>query len=138
MGKGTPTKLDYFDDKNPKKLYIGPRHSTVITEDGSLYTFGAGSWGVLGHGDETSVNHTDPKKVAYFEKRGIKVKDAKAGRYHTVVLSDAGEVYTFGYGGKEGYFSWMVAQEVGALGHGDKKPYFIPKKVAFFDELEDL
>lgn len=30
----------------------------------------------------------------------------------------------------------MFAQEVGALGHGDKKPYFIPKKVAFFDTVE--
>lgn len=43
-------------------------------------------------------------------------------------------MYTFGYGGKVGYFSWMFAQQVGALGHGDRKPFFIPRKVRFFEE----
>lgn len=108
----------------------------MITEDGSLYTFGSGNWGVLGHGDEKSVSHKEPKKVDFFDKRDIKIKDSKAGRYHTLVLTEDGEVYTWGYGGKEGYFSWMVAQEVGALGHGDKKPFFIPRKVKFFDSID--
>jgi len=136
IGSGVPTKLDFFDDKNPKKLYIGPRHSSVITEDGSLYTFGAGAWGVLGHGDEKTLNPFNPQKVKYFEEQGIKIKDCKIGEYHTVALSEDGDVYTWGYGGKKGYFSWMVSQEVGALGHGDRNPFFIPKKVAFFDTLE--
>lgn len=52
---GVPTRLHFFDDKEPKKLYVGPRHSSVITEKGELYTFGAGSWGVLGHGNEKSL-----------------------------------------------------------------------------------
>lgn len=108
----------------------------MITDDGSLYTFGSGNWGVLGHGDETSVSHKEPKKVEFFANRGIKVIDSKVGRYHTLVLTEDNDVYTWGYGGKEGYFSWMVAQEVGALGHGDKKPFFIPRKVKFFDDIE--
>ena len=28
----------------------------------------------------------------------------------------------------------MYTQEVGALGHGDKKPYFLPKRVEYFDK----
>jgi alpha-tubulin suppressor-like RCC1 family protein len=134
--RGNPTKIDFFDDKNPRKLYNGPRHSTVVTDDGDLYTFGQGTWGALGHGNEEKVDYTAPKKVDYFERKGKKVQEAVAGRYHTLVLTEDHEVYTFGYGGKEGYFSWLVAQEVGALGHGDRKPYFIPKKVKFFDNIE--
>ena len=118
------------------KLFIGPRHTSVITKDGSLYTFGAGSWGVLGHGNEKTVNPQAPKKVEFFERKGIKIKDCKLGEYHSIALSEDGDVYTWGYGGKEGYFSWMFSQEVGALGHGNRKPFFIPKKVDFFTELE--
>jgi alpha-tubulin suppressor-like RCC1 family protein len=108
----------------------------VITDDGSLYTFGAGTWGVLGHGDEQKIDYSTPKRVEYFVNKGKKIQEAKAGKYHTVALTEDGEVYTFGYGGKVGYFSWLVAQEVGALGHGDRKPYFIPKKVEFFNKIE--
>lgn len=132
---GAPTKIDFFDDKDPIKLYIGQRHSAVVTKDGSLYTFGAGSWGVLGHGNEKTLSPLTPQKVGYFAERGIKIVDCKVGEYHTVALTDKGEVYSWGYGGKKGYFSWMVSQEVGALGHGDRKPYFLPKKVEFFDTI---
>lgn len=31
-------------------------------------------------------------------------------------------------------FNWMYTQEVGALGHGDKKHAFAPKKVEYFDK----
>jgi len=133
---GVPTKLDFFDDLNPKKLYIGSRHTSVITKNGDLYTFGTGSWGVLGHGNEKSFTPDNPQKVDYFTNKNIQVKDCKLGEYHSVVLTKNGEVYTWGYGGKEGYFSWLVSQEVGALGHGNRKPYFIPKKVQFFDDIE--
>lgn len=74
---GIPARVDFFDDKDPKRLFIGPRHSAVITGDGSLYTFGAGAWGVLGHGSETGLNPTAPQKVEYFAERGIKIKECK-------------------------------------------------------------
>lgn len=56
------------------------------------------------------------------------------GEYHTAALCDDGSVYTWGYAGKVGMFSWMYTQEVGALGHGDKKHHFTPKKVEFFEK----
>ena len=96
--------------------------------------FGGGNWGVLGQGTEEDVRHTKPVQVTKFEKLGLKVVDVVLGECHTMALTDDGNLWTWGYGGKEGYFSWMVTQEVGALGHGDKKPHFVPTKVKFFEE----
>ncbi len=56
------------------------------------------------------------------------------GEYHSVVLTEDGNVYTWGYAGKTGMFNWMYTQEVGALGHGDKKHTFTPKKVEYFEK----
>ena len=50
--------------------------------------------------------------------------DVALGEYHTAALTNDGSVYTWGYGGKTGFFNWMYTQEVGALGHGDKKHHF--------------
>jgi alpha-tubulin suppressor-like RCC1 family protein len=128
-----PRKMDFFDDKNPKDLYMGPRHSGVVTESGDLYTFGTGNWGVLGHGNENNVPHTQPRLVEYFYKNNIKVKKVCMGDFHTMALAEDGSVYTWGFGGKKGYLNTFFA-EAGALGHGDKMDTFIPKKVRFFEK----
>ena len=38
-----------------------------------------------------------------------KVVDVAMGEYHTLALTEDGNVYTWGYGGKAGYFNWMYA-----------------------------
>eukprot|EP00351_Strombidinopsis_sp_SopsisLIS2011_P002379 CAMPEP_0116880002 /NCGR_PEP_ID=MMETSP0463-20121206/11855_1 /TAXON_ID=181622 /ORGANISM="Strombidinopsis sp, Strain SopsisLIS2011" /LENGTH=71 /DNA_ID=CAMNT_0004529993 /DNA_START=221 /DNA_END=435 /DNA_ORIENTATION=+ len=63
--------------------------------------------GTLGHGSEDDVHFGSPKKVEYFDKRGVKVQDIQLGEYHSMALSEDGNVYTWGYGGKKGYFNWM-------------------------------
>lgn len=129
-----PKRIESFDDLNVKKLVVGNRHSAVISEDGMLYTFGSGNWGVLGHGTEKDVSFQTPKHVEALAKANVKVKDFAAGEYHSIALGEDGSVWTWGYGGKKGMFSWMFTQEVGALGHGDIAPYFMPKRVSFFAE----
>lgn len=132
MPKGTPKRITEFDDMNVQKLRVGLRHSAVISEEGQLYTFGQGNWGVLGHGNENNVNFTKPKLVEGLEK--YRVVDVAMGEYHTIALTDDGTVWTWGYGGKKGFFNWMYTQEIGALGHGSVDPTFVPKKVSFFQE----
>lgn len=58
----------------------------------------------------------------------------RLGEYHSLALTQDGDIYTWGYGGRKGMFNWMYSQEIGALGHGDKEPVFVPKKVQFFKE----
>jgi alpha-tubulin suppressor-like RCC1 family protein len=132
--KGVPTKIEAFDHLNPKTLRIGMRHSAVISDDGKLFMFGSGNWGVLGQGNEQDYNFNNPVQVSFFEKQGLKVKDVSLGEYHTMALTDDGSVWTWGYAGKKGFFNWMYSQEIGALGHGDKEPRFTPTRVAFFNE----
>ena len=127
---GVPKKIEEYDDLNVKKLKIGLRHSAVITEDGQLYTYGNGNWGVLGHGNEKNIRVNEPKRVEALEHK--QVVDVAIGQYFTIALTSDGNVYTWGYGGKKGYFNWMYAQEVGALGHGTIESNFKPKKVSFF------
>ena len=87
---------------------------------------------MLGHGNEDNVNFKKPKMVKGLEKH--KVVDVAMGEYHTLAMTEDGNVYTWGYGDKAGYFNWMYAQEIGALGHGDIHHTFVPKKVQFFPE----
>jgi alpha-tubulin suppressor-like RCC1 family protein len=80
---------------------------TFYLEDGNLFTFGSGNWGVLGHGNETDVRFDNPKQVEYFAKKGLKILDVALGEYHTIALASDGCVYTWGYAGKTGLFNWM-------------------------------
>lgn len=82
---------------------MGPRHSGVVTENGDLFTFGSGNWGVLGHGDESSVKIHEPKLVEYFKNNNKKIKKVCMGDFHTIALTEEGEVYTWGFGGKPGF-----------------------------------
>jgi alpha-tubulin suppressor-like RCC1 family protein len=56
MPKGAPKRIEAFDNLDVKTIRMGLRHSAVITSDGSLYTFGNGNWGVLGHGSESFIS----------------------------------------------------------------------------------
>jgi len=85
---------------------MGPRHSGVVTEKGELYTFNTVNW-VLGQGNEYNVNLNQPKLVEYFAKNNIKVKKVCMGDFHTKALSEDGSVYTWGYGGKQGFMNLL-------------------------------
>ena len=107
--RGVPGRIKAFDDLNVQTLRIGVRHSAVISDDGMLYTFGYGNWGVLGHGNEKDIKFDMPKMVKKFEQLGLRVVDVALGDYHTVALTEDGNVWTWGYAGKPGMFSWMYS-----------------------------
>lgn len=127
----TPKKIEYFEGKNPINCYCGPRHTGVITKDGDLYTFGTGKWGVLGHGDETSVNFDKPKLVEYFKNNNIKIKKICLGDFHSLALTTDGDLYSWGFEGDKGILGFF-RRDPGALGHDTWKSCNLPKRINYF------
>lgn len=77
-----------------EKAYIiscGFEHCIVLMSSGSVYTWGYGGSGCLGHGDYESLEY--PKRV---EIEGVKY--AQAGGYHNAVIDKQNQVYTWGRG----------------------------------------
>jgi len=82
----------------------GGSHTLAITEQGSMWSWGAGDFGQLGLGDELLLDRYTPVEVPTPD--GLRWVSIAAGSVHSVALSATGGVYTCGDG------------EGGRLGHG--------------------
>jgi len=82
--------------KNEKvvKVACGSAHAMCITEDGKLFTWGNSHFSQLGHGD--FFNENTPRQVTLEILKGRKIIDIGGGLYHTVVLTDRNEVFSWG------------------------------------------
>ncbi|KAL1506224.1 hypothetical protein ABEB36_005622 [Hypothenemus hampei] len=99
-----------FLGKTVKYINAGYRHSAAITDDGSLWTWGEGDHGRLGHGDY-AARHV-PTIVADLKDVG----QVACGSSHTLAISRDGKtVWSFGSG------------ENGKLGHGEIAKVCRPK-----------
>ncbi|CAK7336529.1 unnamed protein product [Dovyalis caffra] len=104
----------------------GPWHTAVVTSAGQLFTFGDGTFGVLGHGDRRSV--ATPREVESL--KGLRTMRVACGVWHTAAVVEimvgsssssncsSGKLFTWGDGDK------------GCLGHGDKEARLVPTCVA--------
>ena len=115
--RATPTLVArvLFDGEAVLMVACGQDHTAVVTEGGGVYTFGKGGQGRLGHGNEE--NQLAPRRVpaaAFNGERGVMVA---VGYAHTVALSEAGHVFTWG---------WGVS---GQLGHNDTEDQWAPRQV---------
>ncbi|XP_011090167.1 uncharacterized protein LOC105170925 [Sesamum indicum] len=107
-------------------IACGPWHTAVVTSAGQLFTFGDGTFGVLGHGDRESVSK--PREVESL--KGLRTVRAACGVWHTAAVIEvmvgsssssncsSGKLFTWGDGDK------------GRLGHGDKESKLVPTCVA--------
>jgi alpha-tubulin suppressor-like RCC1 family protein len=91
----------------------GGAHSLVLTEAGTVLSFGHGVDGCLGHGDDE--DQRTPKVIEAL--RGERVVAVAAGGNHSLVLTEAGAVLSFGHGRR------------GRLGHGDEEDQHRPKLI---------
>ncbi|KAF8049598.1 hypothetical protein N665_2171s0003 [Sinapis alba] len=103
----------------------GPWHTALITSTGHLFTFGDGTFGVLGHGDKETVFY--PREVKSLS--GLKTIAVACGVWHAAAVVEvivtqssssisSGKLFTWGDGDK------------GRLGHGDKEPRLKPTCVS--------
>ena len=130
-GDGAFGKLGHGDEQNqllPKKIELlagqraiavsaGEYHSTALTTDGAVWSWGYGGYGQLGHGDEQ--DQLLPKKIeALAGQRVVAVAPGASSQHsHSLALTADGAVWSWGSG------------HAGVLGHGDEQDQLLPKKV---------
>ncbi|KAN0036755.1 hypothetical protein ACTFIV_002064 [Dictyostelium citrinum] len=103
-----------------KQIACGDSHTLAIADQPyGLYSWGVNRWGQLGHGDQ--LNRNQPTLLNHHSGGGgnsISFSMVACGSQHSMIVSNYGELYTFGCG------------TTGRLGHGDEQPKFKPTPVA--------
>jgi alpha-tubulin suppressor-like RCC1 family protein len=94
-----------------------------VTSGKETWSFGRGTFGRLGHGDDEE-NEAVPRLIEALS--GMGVKQVVAGDAHSMVLTSEGLVWTWGYGRK------------GKLGHGNTDNQNVPKRVGGLTNVTDI
>lgn len=111
----------YIQDKeglSALDLVMKDRPTHVIfknTDPTDVYTWGDNTNFTLGHGSQNSKHH--PELVDLFSRSGIYIKQVVLCKFHSVFLSQKGQVYTCGHG------------PGGRLGHADEQTCLVPRLV---------
>ena len=108
-----PKKVEAFAGRCVVAVSAGSLHSLALTADGSVWSWGLGGFGQLGHGD--TQRQPQPKKIEAFAGQSVVAVSAID---HTIALTANGAAWSWGYGAG------------GRLGHGeDQSNQLLPKKV---------
>lgn len=91
-----PRLIEQFQLLNlqPVVVAAGAWHAAVVGQDGRVCTWGWGRYGCLGHGNEEC--ESVPKVVQALND--VKAVHVATGDYTTFVVSEDGDVYSFGCG----------------------------------------
>ncbi|XP_056322199.1 E3 ISG15--protein ligase HERC5.2 [Danio aesculapii] len=90
-----PTVVKSLSGKKTVSISCGGEHTATLSKGGTVFTFGSGGFGQLGHNSFKDEHH--PRLVA--ELWGSKVSQVTCGRHHTLVLvASTNLVYSFGCG----------------------------------------
>ncbi|EFJ08457.1 hypothetical protein SELMODRAFT_185380 [Selaginella moellendorffii] len=104
----------------------GPWHTVLVTSTGQLFSFGDGTFGVLGHGDRKSASM--PREVESL--KGLKTLRAACGPWHTAAVVEVMSRYSNAGSSLSGkLFTWGDGDK-NRLGHGDKEQKLVPTCVA--------
>ena len=119
LGLGDTDNRDTFTVvpglKGVVDIDAGGDHSIAATLEGEVYTWGKG-WG-LGQGGDDDTQRLSPTKVTGGGLDGVVVVQIAAGYTHSMALTAAGDLYTWGRG------------RSGRLGHGDEVNRSVPTVV---------
>ena len=78
-----------------RQLAVGGDHALLLSERGDVFSFGVGSRGQLGHGDIEDRQSREPCLIEALA--GVTVAGIACGKWHSVALSAAGDVYSWGW-----------------------------------------
>ncbi|KAL0129864.1 hypothetical protein PUN28_001850 [Cardiocondyla obscurior] len=106
-----PKRVKFID------LACGFDHTILLAENGDVYSMGMGIRGQLGHNE--LENCDNPRLIEALA--GLKVVQISAGGWHSAVVTDQGDLYTWG---------WNSNGELGIENKG-RKVYAVPALVDF-------
>ena len=124
-GEGDEGQLGHGDEKSsliPKEVRglaghlirsvaTSSYHCIAVTERGEVFSWGLNSHGQCGHGN-SGDNLLLPRRIEALS--GVRVRSSSAGRWHSLVVTEEGTLYSFGAG------------PFGQLGHGNFHHRFDP------------
>ena len=124
-----PTLVEALEGHLAVQVVCGELHTGALTADGKVFTWGLGKDGrlvcILGkrrwkllmppQGHFNRESHYIPERVIALDE--YQMVQIACGGLHTAVLSDSGQVFTFGLG------------KDGRLGHGNERDQLAPKLV---------
>nr|XP_026484515.1 RCC1 domain-containing protein 1 [Vanessa tameamea] len=111
-------------------IECGYEHYMLLTTEGRVYTWGNGRRLQLGHGDLTNLDlPTEVEALA-----GIKIVKIKAGGWHSLALSEYGDLYAWGWNdtGQLGMNINKDGEE--NLERKGQKNYAIPRPVDIYND----
>jgi alpha-tubulin suppressor-like RCC1 family protein len=100
-----------------QQVCAGGNHSAILTDDGRVFTFGAGQYGQCGNLPRKHNMLPTPQIVDFFVTYKIIINYIACGQNHSAAISSTGKLYTWGRG------------KSGALGHGIRADERFPRLV---------
>ncbi|XP_030471685.1 ultraviolet-B receptor UVR8 isoform X2 [Syzygium oleosum] len=110
----SPQPIKALQGLRIKQIACGDSHCLAVTVEGEVQSWGRNQNGQLGLG--TTEDSLLPQKIHAFQ--GIPIKMVAAGAEHTAAVTEAGELYGWGWG------------RYGNLGLGDRTDRLVPEKVS--------
>eukprot|EP01026_Neomeris_dumetosa_P076364 TRINITY_DN8188_c0_g1_i10.p2 TRINITY_DN8188_c0_g1~~TRINITY_DN8188_c0_g1_i10.p2 ORF type:complete len:238 (+),score=32.05 TRINITY_DN8188_c0_g1_i10:40-753(+) len=109
-----PTIVEGLTHVQPKTIVCGAEFMAVLcSQEPQVYSWGWGDFGRLGHG--SNEDSLVPRPLPFFT--GIPIAQVCCGDSHTVIVTESGELYTFG------------RNQNGQLGLGHNQDQFNPQLV---------
>ena len=66
----------------------------MLAEDGNLFSFGRGEYGVLGHG--SCIHEQLPRQIS--KVASLQFSEIACGEYHSLALTVTGDIFSWGRG----------------------------------------
>ena len=117
-----PQRAEALAGVRARSASAGKWHSLVVTEEGTVYSFGEGSEGQLGHG--TFDDRCDPAIVKAL--RRLRIVATAAGACHSIALTVDGMVFSWGANESA---QLGLGKRVFYLNQGLPRKASLPKKV---------
>jgi len=90
-----PRKVEALSGERILMAACGAYHTAACTDSGSVWTWGQGRWGILGHGDR-DVDRPAPSKVGHNDGHSFReqhVVMVACGARHTAAVTDQGGLW---------------------------------------------